>query len=268
MEKSIFELLKRPIAYQPITAKAFGSVKLAVLWCQIYYWHDKTNNPDGWIYKTREQVYDETGLSRVEQENARKLGAKLGVLESKRMGQRCIVHFRIDQEKAAELVEEYLKNQPEMARIGIKTETVVGKQEPKIEKERNEIKRIFEIWNGAEVVNHRKMTGQIESKIRSVLREYSEKEIEEAIKKYATVLNGEEYFWTYRWTLPEFLQRGLTRFLETPVENFKLKTKAKKIKEFYRGNPMVESRGKKWVIEDGQWLEFAGDPKDIEKREV
>ena len=41
----------------------------------------------------------------------------------------------------------------------------------------------------------------------------------------------------------------------------------KKINPFYRGNPMRESpvgSGKWFVIEDGQWLEFAGSKKDIE----
>ena len=66
----IEELLKRPIAYNPIVAKAFGSVKLGILWSQIYYWTDKTKDPDGWIYKTQNEVFDETGLSRREQETA------------------------------------------------------------------------------------------------------------------------------------------------------------------------------------------------------
>jgi len=43
-----------------------------------------------------------------------------------------------------------------------------------------------------------------------------------AICNYAQVLSGDEYFWTHRWTLKEFLQRGVDRFVEEaqPLTNF------------------------------------------------
>ncbi len=110
--KAIGELLKRPVAYQPILAKAFGSVKLALLWSQIYYWSDKTKNKEGWVYKTREDLFEETGLSRKEQETARDLGIELGVLESKRMGQPCTVHFRVDLDKTIDIIESYQQKKP------------------------------------------------------------------------------------------------------------------------------------------------------------
>ena len=105
----IKELLKRPIAYNPIVAKAFGSVKLGILWSQIYYWSDKTNDPNGWIYKTQNDIFDETGLSRKEQETARKLGKKLGILESEVRGVPPKVNFRVDIDKTIELLEDYSK---------------------------------------------------------------------------------------------------------------------------------------------------------------
>jgi len=105
----IEELLKRPIAYNPIVAKAFGSVKLGILWSQIYYWTDKTKDPDGWIYKTQNEVFDETGLSRREQETARKIGEKLGVLESEVKGTPPKVNYRINIGKTIELIDEYIK---------------------------------------------------------------------------------------------------------------------------------------------------------------
>lgn len=267
---TIKELLKHPIAYQPVIAKAFGSVKLAVLWCQIYYWSDKTTDPDGWIYKTREDIFDETGLSRKEQETARRVGAGMGVLESRRMGQPCTVHFRVDIDRTVELVEKWIRENIKDKITGLKIETVQGMPEPKAEKQRNEIMGIFDFWNGQKIVAHRKMTDKIVLKIRTAIKEYSEKEVRKAIENYAAVINGKDFFWTYRWTLPDFLQRGLTRFLETPIENFKIKEiqRPKKIKEFYRGWPMVEKNGKKFVIENGEWLEFAGKKSDIEKKEV
>jgi len=272
MNNSIKELLKRPIAYQPAIAKAFGSVKLAVLWCQLYYWSDKTTNPEGWVYKTREDIFDETGISRNEQDTARRIGAELGVLESKRMGQPCTVHFRISIDRATEIIEKWIKENPGEKKKGFKiNQDNVGKV---LGKTTDGLKAvgIFNFWNSTEIIVHQKMTDKIQTKIRATLREYSEEDIIKAIKKYAEVIHGKGFFWTYKWTLPDFLQRGLLRFRDTPIEEFKIKEypKAKKTKYFYHDQEVIESRGKKWVIpkDGGRWLEFVGDPKEIEKKEI
>ncbi len=105
------EFLKRPVAYQPMIAKAFGSVKLGIFWSQLYYWHDKGSDTEGWIYKTQQEIFEETGLSRKEQETARKIGLGLGVLEEKLAGQPATVHYRIDVEKAMVVIEEFISKQ-------------------------------------------------------------------------------------------------------------------------------------------------------------
>lgn len=113
MSNLIKALLRRPIAVHPIVIKAFGSAKLGILWSQFYYWSDKTSDPDGWIYKTREDLFDETGLSRKEQETARELGIKLGVLESVPMGMPRKVHFRVRMETSLKLIEQYAEKNHE-----------------------------------------------------------------------------------------------------------------------------------------------------------
>lgn len=42
----------------------------------------------------------------------------------------------------------------------------------------------------------------------------------------------------------------------------------RKFKPYFRGNEMRWSQGKWWVIENGEWLEFAGSEKEIEWRKV
>lgn len=101
-------LLRRPIAYHPIVAKAFGSVKLAVMWSQLYYWSDKGSDPEGWIYKTQDEIFEETGLGRREQETARKLAVELGVIEEKRCGTPPKMHFRIDMDNTLKTIAKYL----------------------------------------------------------------------------------------------------------------------------------------------------------------
>ncbi len=98
----LIQLLDRPIAYQPAFAQLrAGKVKsgpaAAVLLSQLVYWH---NRMDGeWLYKTREDIKKETGLSRDEQETARKRLVALGVLQEDLRGVPATVHYRINTER-------------------------------------------------------------------------------------------------------------------------------------------------------------------------
>lgn len=69
---SITKLLDRPIAFHPVFATLTGSVSAGVMLSQAVYWSLRTNDPDGWFYKSREDWTTETALSRWEQESARK----------------------------------------------------------------------------------------------------------------------------------------------------------------------------------------------------
>lgn len=156
------------------------------------------------------------------------------------------------------------ENPPTLSNIDISKKDISKKDYNKIY-----IESVFEFWNKQNIIQHRKLTEKIKSKIRSALREYTLEEIQTAIKKYNQVLKGEDYFWTYKWTLPDFLARGLTRFLDTPIKEFKkngLKTEKKK-QPYFQGNPMRRVRDKWFVVVDGEWLEFEGKESDIEWKE-
>lgn len=104
---ALIQLLDRPIAYQPAFAQLkAGKVKsgpaAAVLLSQFVYWH---NRMDGeWMYKTREDIKKETGLSRDEQETARKRLVALGVLEEDLRGVPATVHYKINTERLEALL--------------------------------------------------------------------------------------------------------------------------------------------------------------------
>lgn len=108
-QKIIYELLKRPIAYHPAIAKAFGSVQLAIFWSQLYYWKDKGKDPEGWIYKTSEEIFNETGLKRRGQETARKKAEKLGIIEELKKGMPAKLHYRIDMEQTIKILAKHCK---------------------------------------------------------------------------------------------------------------------------------------------------------------
>ena len=97
----------RPIAYHPRLAKPLGSVNAAILFGQLVYWHDKTNNPLG-VYKTALEIEEETGLSTKEQETARKKLKERGVLIEtlKRLEHR--LFFKIDFDAYDAYMDEYI----------------------------------------------------------------------------------------------------------------------------------------------------------------
>lgn len=87
--------LGQPIAYYPQLAKPLGGVTAAIFFGQIFFWQDKTTNPLG-VYKTQAEIELETGLSRREQETARKKLVERGILieTHKRLEHR--IYFKLD----------------------------------------------------------------------------------------------------------------------------------------------------------------------------
>ena len=107
--KGIFLTLlgDRPVAYHPMIAHVLGDVKQALFICQLFYWHDKGKLSDGWIWKTQDDWTEETGLSRYEQQTARKHLVEKGVLQEKLKGIPATLHYRLDLDRLFELVENW-----------------------------------------------------------------------------------------------------------------------------------------------------------------
>jgi hypothetical protein len=106
-KESILVILGSPIAYYTAFARAFGSVEAGVFTSQFFYWYGKGQNPEGWIYKTQEGIEQETGLTRRNQETARKRLRALGVLEEKRMGAPSRLYYRLNLDRLFALVNEW-----------------------------------------------------------------------------------------------------------------------------------------------------------------
>ena len=97
----------RPIAYHPILAKVCGSVTAALFLSQLAYWSDKGASRDGWIWKTQAEMEDETGLSRSEQETARKVLTKLGILQEERRGVPARMWYLINWDVLTNLIDQF-----------------------------------------------------------------------------------------------------------------------------------------------------------------
>lgn len=98
---ALMQLLDRPIAYQPSFVGLGVGITGAVLLSQLVYWHNRMDA--GWFYKTQKEIKEETGLSREEQETARKRLVSAGVLEEERRGVPAKLYFRV-KEDALELL--------------------------------------------------------------------------------------------------------------------------------------------------------------------
>lgn len=104
-KKTLLKLLgDRPVAYHPVLAKALNGVIEAVFVSQLLYWYDKGKLEDNWIWKTQEEWTEETGLTRSNQETARRNLKKLGILKEQRKGVPGKIHFQLDLDRLADLL--------------------------------------------------------------------------------------------------------------------------------------------------------------------
>lgn len=97
-------LSDRPIAFHPALSRAFGGVYEALLFQQLAYWSDKGDDPE-WIYKTRDELREETTMNRYQQEQARATLRKLGVIEEERRGLPARMYYRVVWDRVFALLE-------------------------------------------------------------------------------------------------------------------------------------------------------------------
>ncbi|PTB17566.1 hypothetical protein C9I57_26830 [Trinickia symbiotica] len=97
----------RPIAFGTRLARITGHPKDAMLLSQLVYWTRRGRDVEangGWVHKTREHWLLETGLSREEQENARRRLRNRKLLMEWRGGQPARLHYRLEVEAISDAV--------------------------------------------------------------------------------------------------------------------------------------------------------------------
>jgi len=82
---------------------------------------------------------------------------------------------------------------------------------------RSEKAAIFDHWNKGAGITHRKMTDKIRRSISGALGNYTEVEITTAIDNYSRIITSTSHYFKYKWTLSDFLQRGLDKFIDWRV---------------------------------------------------
>lgn len=106
---------ERPIAYNANLARLVGDAKAALLLSQLLYWTRvgvDVEQLGGWIQKSRTQWTMETGLSRYEQETARKRLVKLGLIDVQTQGMPAKLAFKVELGALGEALANMLRATP------------------------------------------------------------------------------------------------------------------------------------------------------------
>jgi hypothetical protein len=104
-------LPNRTVGYSPDLARAVGGATIGLFLSQLLFLSDKGANPDGWVYKSEQEMGRETGLTKREQQTARRKLLALGVIQIVRRGFKFTYHFRIVWERLYQVIEKFQRGQ-------------------------------------------------------------------------------------------------------------------------------------------------------------
>lgn len=65
---------------------------------------------------------------------------------------------------------------------------------------------LLDFWNSQKVIEH-DMSPSIKKQIEKTLKSFSPEDIKKGIKNYSEVFHSTRTWWSYKWTLAEFLSR-------------------------------------------------------------
>jgi hypothetical protein len=97
-------LPNRVVGYSPDLARAVGGATTGLFLSQLLFLSDKGANIDGWVYKSEAEMGKETGLTKREQQSARRKLLSLGVIAIMRGGWKNTYHFKVIWEKLYQVI--------------------------------------------------------------------------------------------------------------------------------------------------------------------
>ena len=124
-------LPNRTVGYSPDLARIVGGATTGLFLSQLLFLSDKGHNPDGWVYKSEAEMGRETGLTKREQQTARRKLLSLGVIAIERRGFKFTYHFKIIWERLYQVIEQFHRGQT------VPTEEIEPLQNVPTEREQN-----------------------------------------------------------------------------------------------------------------------------------
>jgi hypothetical protein len=97
-------LPNRVVGYSPDLARMVGGATIGLFLSQLLFLSDKGANPEGWVYKSEQEMGNETGLTKREQQTARRKLLALGVITIMRGGWKNTYHFKVIWEKLYQVI--------------------------------------------------------------------------------------------------------------------------------------------------------------------
>ncbi|HEX2242329.1 MAG TPA: hypothetical protein VHK27_03545 [Gammaproteobacteria bacterium] len=97
-------LPNRVVGYSPDLARMVGGATTGLFLSQLLFLSDKGANPEGWVYESEAEMGKETGLTKREQQTARRKLLALGIIAIMRRGFRNTYHFKIIWEKLYQVI--------------------------------------------------------------------------------------------------------------------------------------------------------------------
>src|ERR671917_1576853 len=104
-------LPNRVVGYSPDLARMVGGATTGLFLSQLLFLSDKGANPEGWVYKSEAEMGRETGLTKREQQTARRKLLALGVIAIMRGGWKNPYHFKVIWEKLYQVIAGFQQTQ-------------------------------------------------------------------------------------------------------------------------------------------------------------
>jgi hypothetical protein len=123
LRDAIKATLSRPVAFHAILGRVCGSATAGLMLSQAIYWSERTNDQNGWFYKTQAEWEEEICLSRWEQETARKRLRERGFLAEQLRGNPARLYYRVEIEAVARAVAQYAEKPQSSLRDDRKRQT-------------------------------------------------------------------------------------------------------------------------------------------------
>jgi hypothetical protein len=122
-------LPNRVVGYSPDLARIVGGATIGLFLSQLLFLSDKGANPDGWVYKSEAEMGKETGLTKREQQTARRKLLSLGVIAIMRGGWKNTYHFKVLWERLYQVIAGSQSVQTVSTEKSERTQTVPTEQE-------------------------------------------------------------------------------------------------------------------------------------------
>jgi hypothetical protein len=104
-------LPNRTVGYSPDLARSVGGATIGLFLSQLLFLSDKGANPEGWVYKSEAEMGRETGLTKREQQTARRKLLALGVIVIDRRGFKFTYHFKVIWERLYQVIAQFQRGQ-------------------------------------------------------------------------------------------------------------------------------------------------------------